>query len=239
MRRRWRERETLYVLGAVFSVGIVLGWPVITRAVPRHRRTRSDDAHAPRHLLVRQRPHRAGHRLDRAATRACRCSSARSSSPRPCSGSCARRTFPTPSHRDTALLSLLPSIAVLAALALFPSRRIALVLLARADVRRAVRSRSATGIPCSCRASSIRPTPLIAAMQRLQAREPPRSASSAPAAALPERRRDVRARGRARARSDGRRALRRLPRRAGRAGTRRTTTRSGTTPPRRCSTSST
>ena len=29
-RRRWRDRETLYILGAIFSVGVVLGWPMIT-----------------------------------------------------------------------------------------------------------------------------------------------------------------------------------------------------------------
>ncbi len=30
IRRRWRERETLYVLGALFSLAVVLGWPLIT-----------------------------------------------------------------------------------------------------------------------------------------------------------------------------------------------------------------
>jgi len=29
-RRRWRDRETLYVLGALLSLGIVLGWPLLT-----------------------------------------------------------------------------------------------------------------------------------------------------------------------------------------------------------------
>jgi hypothetical protein len=32
IRRRWRERETLYALGALLSLGVVLGWPLITPA---------------------------------------------------------------------------------------------------------------------------------------------------------------------------------------------------------------
>jgi hypothetical protein len=75
--------------------------------------------------------------------------------------------FPTPSHRDTALLSLLPSIAVLAALALFPPRRIALVLIAAltfCELSLALGHWNPVLMPREL----YRPTPLIAAIQRLQ-----------------------------------------------------------------------
>ena len=98
-------------------------------AVPRPGRARTDDAHAPRHLLVRQ---RAPASVVDEARRNIRLPLLIATLVVSAAMLALMRTtaFPTPSHRDTALLSLLPSIAVLAAVALFPARRIVLVLFA-------------------------------------------------------------------------------------------------------------
>jgi hypothetical protein len=169
MRRRWRDRETLYVLGAVFSVGVVLGWPVITELfhalaglAPTMRMRLGicwfgsillasvvDDARRNSRL-----PLLIGALVVSAAMLALMRTTA----------------FPTPPHRDTALLSLLPSIAILAAVALFPVRRIALVLFAALtfwELSIALGHWNPVVMPREL----YRPTPLIAAMQRLQAGE--------------------------------------------------------------------
>lgn len=121
-RRRWRDRETLYVLGAITCFGIVLGWPGITQAFdaiaglapPMRMRlgicwfasiligavvdwTRREGA-AP--LLIGATASAATMLLLMRST-----------------------AFPSESHRATALLSLLPSLAVLAAIALTAVRR--------------------------------------------------------------------------------------------------------------------
>lgn len=169
MRRRWRDRETLYVLGAVFSAGVVLGWPVITELfhaiagiAPTMRMRLGicwfgsvllaaviDDARRNTRL-----PLLIGTLVVAAAMLALMRTTA----------------FPTPSHRDTALLSLLPSIAVLAAVALFPLRRLALVLfvaLTFCELSVALGHWNPVLMPREL----YRPTPLIAAMQRLQQSE--------------------------------------------------------------------
>src|SRR5688572_24047448 len=166
MRRRWRDRETLYVLGAVFSVGVVLGWPVITELF-----------HAIAGIAPTMRM-RLGICWFGSVLLAAVIDDARRNTRLPLLiGTLAvavgmlalmRTTaFPTPSHRDTALLSLLPSIAVLAAVALFPTRRIALVLIA---VLTFCELSVALGHwnPVLMPRELYRPTPLIAAMQRLQ-----------------------------------------------------------------------
>jgi hypothetical protein len=169
MRRRWRDRETLYILGAVFSVGVVLGWPVITELF-----------HALAGLAPTMRM-RLGICWFGSVLLAAVVDEARRTTRLPlligtlvvsASMLALMRTtpFPTPSHRDTALLSLLPSIAVLAAVALFPARRIALVLFAALtfwELSVALGHWNPVLMPREL----YRPTPLIAAMQRLQAHE--------------------------------------------------------------------
>jgi hypothetical protein len=128
-RRRWRERETLYVLGFVFSVGVVLGWPGITELF-----------HAVAGLAPTMRM-RLGICWFGSILIASAVDHARSDSRVPlllgaltvgmAMLALMRTTvFPTPSHRDTALLSLLPSVVVLAAIALLPIRRISFAVLA-------------------------------------------------------------------------------------------------------------
>lgn len=121
MRRRWRERETLYVLGFVFSAGVVLGWPVITEVF-----------HAIAGLAPTMRM-RLGICWFGSVLVAAAIDWARRESRLPLLLGTAVTAlamlflistidFPTPSHRATAVLSLLPSMAVLAAVALFPLR---------------------------------------------------------------------------------------------------------------------
>ena len=169
IRRRWRDRETLYVFGAVFSVGVVLGWPVITELfhalaglAPTMRMRLGicwfasillaaviDDARRNSRL-----PLLIGTLVVSAAMLALMRTTA----------------FPTPSHRATALLSFLPSIAVLAAVALLPARRIALVLFAALTLGASVPRH---WNPVLMRAT-LSPTPLIAALHGCRAREPVR-----------------------------------------------------------------
>jgi hypothetical protein len=167
--RRLRERETLYILGALLSVGIVLGWPVLTEVfhaiaglAPTMRMRLGicwfgsmllaatiDDAQRNSRL-----PLLAGTLVVAAAMLALMRTAA----------------FPTPSHRDTALLSLLPSIAVLAAVALFPIRRLSIVLLAALTFVELVVTIGRWN-PIVMPRELYRPTPLLAALQQLQAHE--------------------------------------------------------------------
>ncbi|MDP9193047.1 MAG: YfhO family protein [Acidobacteriota bacterium] len=169
LRRRWRDRETLYVLGVVFSVGVVLGWPVITEVF-----------HAIAGLAPTMRM-RLGICWFGSVLIAAVIDDARRHSRLPlllgtlvvAAGMLAlmRTTaFPTPSHRDTALLSLLPSIAVLAAVALLPVRRIALVLLAALMFCELAMTLGRWN-PVLMPREFYRPTPLIAAMQQIQKSE--------------------------------------------------------------------
>jgi hypothetical protein len=122
--RRWRSIETLYVLGAVLCFGIVLGWPGITEgfhaigglAPPMRMRLGicwfASILIAPVIDHKRREPLLLG-ALAVAATMFW----------------LMRTTpFPTESHRASALLSLLPSLAVLAAIALAAFRREMLVV---------------------------------------------------------------------------------------------------------------
>lgn len=122
--RRWRSIETLYILGAILCFGIVLGWPVITQAFhaiaglapPMRMRLGicwfASVLIAPVIDHKRREPLLLG-ALVVAITMLW----------------LMRMTpFPTESHRASALLSLLPSIAVLAAIALAVFRREMLVV---------------------------------------------------------------------------------------------------------------
>jgi hypothetical protein len=169
MRRRWRDRETLYVLGAVFSVGVVLGWPLITELF-----------HAIAGLAPTMRM-RLGICWFGSILLASVIDEARRHSRLPlliatlivaAAMLALMRTtaFPSPFHRDTALLSLLPSIAVLAAMALLPARRIAFVLVAALMFCELAVTMGRWN-PVLMPRELYRPTPLIAALQQLQKSE--------------------------------------------------------------------
>ena len=124
--RRWRSIETLYVLGAILCFGIVLGWPLITEgfhaigglAPPMRMRLGicwfASILIAPVIDHKRREPLLLG-ALAVAATMFW----------------LMRTTpFPTEAHRESALLSLLPSLAVLTAIALAAVRREMLVVAA-------------------------------------------------------------------------------------------------------------
>lgn len=124
IRRRWRSIETLYILAAIACFGIVLGWPLITQGfhaiagLAPAMRMRLGICwfaailiapavdHARRLPLLLGALAVAGAMLWVMQT----------------------TPFPTDSHRATALLSLLPSLAVLAAIALSVVRREMLVV---------------------------------------------------------------------------------------------------------------
>jgi hypothetical protein len=168
-RRRWRERETLYVLGFLFSVAVVLGWPLITPLF-----------HAIAGLAPTMRM-RLGICWFGSILIAAVIDWSRRESRLPLLAATAivaagmfalmRTTeFATPSHRDTALLSLLPSMAVLAAVALFPMHRAALVLLGALTFLELSLTLGRWN-PVLMPRELYPPTPLIAAMQQLRARE--------------------------------------------------------------------
>jgi hypothetical protein len=168
-RRRWRERETLYVLGILFSVGVVLGWPLITELF-----------HAIAGLAPTMRM-RLGICWFGSVLIAAVIDWSRRESRLPLLIGTAvvaaamlalmtKTAFPTPSHRATALLSLLPSLAVLAALALLPMRRITFVILG-ALMFFELSVTLARWNPVLMPRELHRPTPLIAALQQLQSRE--------------------------------------------------------------------
>jgi hypothetical protein len=128
MRRRWRERETLYLLGFFVCVGIVLGWPLITPAF--HAIAGLAPAMRMRlgicffgSLLIAPAVDRA-----RADTRVPLLLGALAVSATMLY--VLRATpFPSDSHRVSAVLSLLPSVAVLGALVI-PRIEIAAALTA-------------------------------------------------------------------------------------------------------------
>jgi hypothetical protein len=168
-RRRWRERETLYVVGFVFSVGVVLGWPVITEVF-----------HAVAGLAPTMRM-RLGICWFGSILVASAVDHARRESRVPLLlGTLAvalamlflmRTTvFPTPSHRATALLSLLPSIVVLAAIALLPMRRLSLAVVAALTFAELAIVMTNWNPVLPPRELYPR-TPLIARLQQLQAAE--------------------------------------------------------------------
>jgi len=126
IRRRWLERETLYVLGFLFSLGVVLGWPLITPVfhavaglAPAMRMRLGICWFAS--LLVAavidwsRRDTRVPLLIGTLAVAAAMMGLLRTV------------PFPTDAHRISAILSLLPSIAVLAAL-LLPRFEIAAAL---------------------------------------------------------------------------------------------------------------
>jgi hypothetical protein len=167
--RRWRDRETLYVLGVLFSVGVVLGWPVITPLF-----------HAIAGLAPTMRM-RLGICWFGSILIAAVIDWSRRESRLPllvgtlivaASMLALMRTtaFPTPSHRATALLSLLPSIAVLAAIALLPMRRLAFVAIGALMFLELAVTLGRWN-PVLMPRELYRPTPLNAALQQLQARE--------------------------------------------------------------------
>lgn len=168
-RRRWRERETLYVLGVIFSVGVVLGWPLITplfhamAGLAPTMRMRLGICWFGSILIAAvidwsRRESRLPLLLATLATALALLALMRTTA------------FPTPSHRATALLSLLPSLTVLAALALLPMRRIAFVILGALmffELSVALGRWNPVLLPREL----YRPTPLIAALQQLHARD--------------------------------------------------------------------
>jgi len=171
-RRRWRDRETLYVLAFVFCLGVVLHWSGISEAfhaiaglAPTVRMRfgvcwfasilaaavvdwSREDARWP--LL-------AGVLAVAAAMLAL-----------------VLTPFPTPSHRVSAVLSLLPSIMVLAAIALLPLRRPAAIAVVASLIVFELWAPVSRWNPALLRRDFYPSTPLIATLQRLRAadREP-------------------------------------------------------------------
>ena len=164
--RKWRSIETLYVLGAILSFGIVLGWPLITEAF-----------HAIAGLAPAMRM-RLGICWFASILIAPVIDHTRRSGALPLlAGALAvavtmlwlmRTTpFPSDSHRASALLSLLPSLAVLAAIALAALRREMLVVAgALTFVELAFAMATWNPILPAC---ELQPrTPLIAELERLR-----------------------------------------------------------------------
>lgn len=128
LKRRWRERETLYLLLFVLCIGIVLGWPLLTEAFARIA------GHAPAMRM------RLGICWFGALLAASAIDRAKRDGPLPLlAGTLAvsaamlwllqTTVFPSHAHRVTAILAFLPSIAVLFAIALIRVRG-AIVLIA-------------------------------------------------------------------------------------------------------------
>ncbi|HET8772851.1 MAG TPA: hypothetical protein VFP80_03635, partial [Thermoanaerobaculia bacterium] len=121
--RKWRSIETLYVLGAILCFGIVLGWPLIREGfhaiagLAPAMRMRLGIVWFASVLIapVIDQPRRFPLLLGGLAVAATLLWLMRTT------------PFPTESHRASALLSLLPSLAVLAAIALAAFRREMLV----------------------------------------------------------------------------------------------------------------
>jgi hypothetical protein len=128
-KRRWRERETLYLLLFVLCIGIVLGWPLITEAFSKIA------AHAPPMRM------RLGICWFGALLAAAAIDRAKRDGALPLLiGALAvsaamlwllkTTAFPTSAHRVTAVLSLLPSVAVLFAIAFVRVRGAVVVVAA-------------------------------------------------------------------------------------------------------------
>ena len=121
--RKWRSIETLYVLGAIACFGIVLGWPVITEGfhaiagLAPAMRMRLGIVWFASILIAPAIDHarRTPLLLGALAVAATMLWLMRTTA------------FPTASHEASALLSLLPSLAVLAAIALAAFRKEMLV----------------------------------------------------------------------------------------------------------------
>lgn len=165
-RRSFRDRETLYILGALFSLGVVLGWPLLTQffhsfaglAPPMRMRLGICWFTA---ILIA--PVIDWTRRD-------------SRVPLLCGALAVAATmfwllrtiaFPSPSHRITAVLSLLPSIGVLAALTLPMVRFHAAALLTVVELWAAI----AHWHPILSTRELYPRTLLIAELRRLQSRE--------------------------------------------------------------------
>jgi hypothetical protein len=166
LRRRFRDRETLYVLGAICSLAIILGWPYVTPlfhavaglAPPMRMRLGICWFGA---VLVAaaidwtRRDTRVPLLLGTLAVSATMFWFLRSV------------PFPSPSHRITAILSLLPSIAVLAALTIPRVHFHAAALLTIVELWAAI----AHWHPVLPSRDLYPRTPLVAALRSLQARE--------------------------------------------------------------------
>jgi hypothetical protein len=121
--RRWRGIETLYLLGALLCFGIVLGWPVISEGfhaiagLAPAMRMRLGIVWFAAILIapVLDHPRRSPLLVGALAVAATMLWLMRTT------------PFPTPSHAASALLALLPSLAVLAAVAFAAFRRELLV----------------------------------------------------------------------------------------------------------------
>jgi hypothetical protein len=122
--RKWRSLETLYVLGAILCFGIVLGWPLITEAfhaiggLAPAMRMRLGIVWFASILIapVIDHPRRVPLLAGALAVSATLLWLMRTT------------PFPSTSHEASALLSLLPSLAVLAAIALSAFRKEMLVV---------------------------------------------------------------------------------------------------------------
>ncbi|HEX2835129.1 MAG TPA: hypothetical protein VHW00_19095 [Thermoanaerobaculia bacterium] len=121
LKRRWRERETLYLLLFVLCIGIVLGWPLLTEAFAKIA------GHAPAMRM------RLGICWFGALLAASAIDRAKRDGPLPLlAGTLAvsvamlsllqTTVFPSHAHRVTAILAFLPSVAVLFALTLIRVR---------------------------------------------------------------------------------------------------------------------
>lgn len=166
VRRRFRQRETLYVLGAICSLAIILGWPYITplfhaiAGLAPPMRMRLGICWFGAILIAAvidwtRRDSRVPLLLGTLAVSATMFWFLRTV------------PFPSPSHRITAILSLLPSVAVLAALTIPRVHFQAAALLTVVELWAAI----AHWHPVLPSRELYPRTPLVAALQSLQARE--------------------------------------------------------------------
>ncbi|HEX6101099.1 MAG TPA: hypothetical protein VF432_32585 [Thermoanaerobaculia bacterium] len=161
--RKWRSIETLSVVGAFLCFGIVLGWPVITEAfhavagLAPAMRMRLGIVWFASILIapVLDHPRRLP-LLIGGLTVAATMLWLMQTTP-----------FPTESHRDSALLALLPSLAVLAAIALAAFRKEMLVVAGALTFVELTLAMAAWNPLVPLREFSPR-TPLIAQLERLR-----------------------------------------------------------------------
>jgi hypothetical protein len=166
LRRRFRERETLYVLAAICSLAIILGWPYITpffhamAGLAPPMRMRLGVCWFTAILIApvidwTRRGSRVPLLLGTLAVSATMFWFLRTV------------PFPSPSHRITAILSLLPSMAVLLALTIPRVHFQAAALLTIVELWAAI----AYWHPVLPSRELYPRTPLVTALQGLQARE--------------------------------------------------------------------